>query len=281
MRAIASSGSCRAAPLNCRSGEPCRKTTRAGVLKGLGVAVTDARGRGRGRAASTGARKAEAELRERMVDAARARGAPVRASDEALDQRAAANRRCHRRGCPPARPARRIVSLVPGITEILFALGVGDAVPRCTLLTQPAQGVAAEARVGGRRTPALDAIRALGADLVIANVEENLREHVEALPGWASRCMATFRVRWATASDWCASSGSRARGRRRAAIAAALEADLARTLGARGAGPRPCVFCPIWRRPYMAVGDDTSPTTFSSVWAANNVFAAAPHAIRR
>ena len=80
---------------------------------------------------------------------------------------------------------RRIVSLVPSLTEILFTLGVGDAVAGCTIYcTQPPEGVAGKTRVGGEKNPDLELIRALGADLVLANVEENLREHVETLRGW-------------------------------------------------------------------------------------------------
>src|SRR5262245_5183151 len=42
-----------------------------------------------------------------------------------------------------AAPPRRIVSLIPSITEILFALGVGDAVAGCTIFcTEPRDGVA-------------------------------------------------------------------------------------------------------------------------------------------
>ena len=76
-------------------------------------------------------------------------------------------------------PPRRIVSLVPSITETLFALGAGPSVAGCTVYcTEPAEGVAATTRVGGEKNPKLDVIRELGADLVVANVEENVREHV-------------------------------------------------------------------------------------------------------
>ena len=172
---------------------------------------------------------------------------------------------------------RRIVSLVPSITEILFALGVGDAVAGCTIYcTEPAEGVAAKARVGGEKNPALDAIRALGADLVIANVEENLREHVEALRGWGIPVYVTYPRTVAEGirlvRELGVLTGAAERG---AAIAAALESDLARTLGARGAGPRPRVFCPIWRRPYMAVGGDTYANDMLSVCGGDNVFAGA------
>src|SRR5438128_6720901 len=79
-------------------------------------------------------------------------------------------------------PPRRIVSLIPSITETLFALGLGDAVIGCTVYcTQPPEGVAAKTRIGGEKNPKLDLIRELAPDLVVANVEENVREHVEAL----------------------------------------------------------------------------------------------------
>src|SRR3970040_754177 len=82
-------------------------------------------------------------------------------------------------------PPRRIVSLIPSITETLFALGAGPAVAGCTVYcTEPPEGVATKTRVGGQKNPKLNVIRELGADLVVANVEENVREHVETLRGW-------------------------------------------------------------------------------------------------
>ena len=68
-------------------------------------------------------------------------------------------------------PPRRIVSLIPSITEILFALGVGEAVVGCTIFcTEPPDGVAGKTRVGGEKNPKLELIRELGADLVIATL---------------------------------------------------------------------------------------------------------------
>ncbi len=84
-------------------------------------------------------------------------------------------------------PPRRIVSLIPSITEILFALGRGEAVAGCTIFcTEPRDGVARHVRVGGEKNPKLELIRELGADLVVANIEENVREHIETLRGWGS-----------------------------------------------------------------------------------------------
>jgi len=89
--------------------------------------------------------------------------------------------------------ARRIVSLIPSITEILFAIGAGDRVVGCTIYcTQPPEGVATKTRVGGEKNPKLELIRDLGTDLVIANVEENVREHVETLRGWGIPVHVTY-----------------------------------------------------------------------------------------
>ena len=90
-------------------------------------------------------------------------------------------------------PPRRIVSLIPSITEILFALGVGEAVVGCTIFcTEPRDGVAGKTKVGGEKNPKLELIRELGADLVIANIEENVREHVEALRAWGIAVYVTY-----------------------------------------------------------------------------------------
>ena len=73
-------------------------------------------------------------------------------------------------------PPRRIVSLIPSVTETLFALGAGEAVVGCTTYcTEPRDGVATKTRIGGEKNPKLDLIRELGADLVVANIEENVR----------------------------------------------------------------------------------------------------------
>ena len=90
-------------------------------------------------------------------------------------------------------PPRRIVSLIPSITEILFALGLGDAVAGCTIFcTEPRDGVAGKTQVGGEKNPKLELIRDLGADLVIANIEENVREHVETLRAWGIAVYVTY-----------------------------------------------------------------------------------------
>jgi ABC-type Fe3+-hydroxamate transport system substrate-binding protein len=174
-------------------------------------------------------------------------------------------------------PPRRIVSLVPSITEILFALGVGDAVAGCTIFcTQPPEGVATKTRVGGEKNPKLELIRELGADLVIANVEENLREHVETLRGWGIACHVvyprTVAAGIALIRELGEVVGAPARG---AALADALAARHA-AVRARLEGRAPVrVFCPIWRKPYMTLNADTYVHDMLAACGGANVFATA------
>ncbi|UTW60617.1 ABC transporter substrate-binding protein [bacterium SCSIO 12741] len=77
---------------------------------------------------------------------------------------------------------KRIVSLVPSITEYLFWLGLGAHVVGVTrFCTHPSSCRKEKAVVGGTKDPDIDKIRELAPDLILANKEENLREHVEEL----------------------------------------------------------------------------------------------------
>lgn len=66
----------------------------------------------------------------------------------------------------PAAP-RRIVSLVPSITEVLFAIGAGDAVIGVSSFDHYPREVESRAKVGGLIDPDFERILALRPDLVI------------------------------------------------------------------------------------------------------------------
>ncbi|MFN2144683.1 MAG: helical backbone metal receptor [Anaerolineales bacterium] len=79
---------------------------------------------------------------------------------------------------------RRVVSLVPSITESLFTLGFGGAVAGITdYCTRPTGALGVTPRVGGPKFPNLDLIAELKPDLVIANQEETDQQAVEAIAG--------------------------------------------------------------------------------------------------
>src|SRR6266704_3758643 len=177
-----------------------------------------------------------------------------------------------------AAPPRRILSLIPSITESLFAVCAGDAVAGCTVYcTQPPEGVATKTRVGGEKNPKLEVIRDLDADLVIANVEENLREHVETLRGWGIPVYVTYPrtvaegIQLVRALAQVTDTPDRG-----GEVAAALEACLAETRARQRGRRRARVFCPIWRKPYMTINADTYMHDMLATCGGENVFAGLP-----
>jgi ABC-type Fe3+-hydroxamate transport system substrate-binding protein len=172
------------------------------------------------------------------------------------------------------RVPQRIVSLIPSLTEALFALGLGDRVVGVTdWCVHPRGAVAGLSKVGGPKTPSVEAILALQPDLVIAGREENRRRDVERLES------AGVRV-WATCPR-SVEEGARLL-RELAGLGAAPEAveavvvPVERALEAARA-QRPAratrVFCPIWKRPWMAVGGGTYADDLLSLCGGRNVFA--------
>lgn len=77
---------------------------------------------------------------------------------------------------------KRVVSLVPSITESLFELGFGDRIVGITdFCTRPLHKLGDLVRVGGPKNPKPDLIEELEPDLVIGSQEETRREVIEEL----------------------------------------------------------------------------------------------------
>lgn len=170
----------------------------------------------------------------------------------------------------PTRP-RRIVSLVPSQTELLFDLGLDAVVVgRTRYCVRPAGRVERAAEVGGTKQLDLERIVALAPDLIVGNKEENEREAVEQLERTFPVWLSDVRDREA-ALDMIRRLGELAG---RAARADELAADIASVLGRL---PRPrrrrraAYF--IWQRPYMVAGRDTFIDAMLDRCGLGNVFA--------
>ncbi|WP_303312021.1 helical backbone metal receptor [Hymenobacter sp. BT730] len=88
-------------------------------------------------------------------------------------------------------PPRRIISLVPSQTELLFELGLGEQVVGVTkFCLHPAQARQQATIIGGTKDFHFDRIAALQPDLIIGNKEENYQEGIAHLatqyPVWMS-----------------------------------------------------------------------------------------------
>lgn len=174
------------------------------------------------------------------------------------------------------RGVERIVSLVPSWTETLFALGLGDRVVGVTqYCVHPAEGVAALPKLGGTKRPDVPAIVALRPQLVIANREENLTRDVLRLEAAGVPVLVTDArsVRQSVAElRALADLGAEAAAAER--VIAPIEHAVAEAEQALASLARPTpVFCPIWRDPWMSVGDDTYAGDLLRLCGGRNVFA--------
>jgi ABC-type Fe3+-hydroxamate transport system substrate-binding protein len=147
-------------------------------------------------------------------------------------------------------PARRVVSLVPSLTEAL-ATSVPDVLVGATdWCTHPAD--LDVARVRGTKNPDLTAIRARSPDLVVANQEENRELDVRRL---REAGVAVWVTRIETVEEALASMS-----RLFAEALGLADPDWlveARSLWSSPLPRRLSVAVPIWRDPWMVVGTPT------------------------
>lgn len=80
-----------------------------------------------------------------------------------------------------AAPARRIVSLAPHITEVLFAAGAGERIVGTVEYSDYPQAAKSIRRVGGYSQVDMEAVAALRPDLVIAWQSGNASAHLDKL----------------------------------------------------------------------------------------------------
>jgi ABC-type Fe3+-hydroxamate transport system substrate-binding protein len=171
---------------------------------------------------------------------------------------------------PLTRPARRVVSLVPSLTESVAVTRPSALAGATTWCTHPA-GLDVP-RVRGTKNPDLAAIRALEPDLVLANQEENRRVDVERLRAagiavWVTvirdldEAVSSLRRMFALALGW-----------REPPWLTEAEQVWAQPVP----GPRVRAAIPIWRDPWMVVGSGTFTGDLAARLGLDNVYADHP-----
>ena len=174
-------------------------------------------------------------------------------------------------------PPERIVSLVPSITETLFALGLGARVVGVTdFCVHPEEGVRQKPRVGGTKNPSRERIQGLAPDLVLANKEENRQRDIERLEAAGVRVFVTYARTLGEAIEEIRTLAVLMRVEARAEPIL-LEVEQAWAAArALVSEPRPRVVALIWKGPYMAVGGDTFAHNMIVQSGGTNPFADAP-----
>lgn len=168
-------------------------------------------------------------------------------------------------------PPRRVVSLVPSLTEAIAVSAPGNLIGATEWCTHPAD--LDVPRFGGTKNPDVEGVTAAAPDLVVMNEEENKPEHVAALREagvavWVTdirtvaQALTSLRrlleALEAPERDWLADAESAWGG-------AALVEKRRRT-----------ALVPIWRRPWMALGRDTYAGDVLARLGVDNVLAQTP-----
>lgn len=147
---------------------------------------------------------------------------------------------------------RRIVSLVPSLTQTVCALGAGDRlVARTIYCVEPRDELAAVPACGGTKNPDVARILALQPDLALCCDEENKPEHRHALAS-AGVTVHTVMPRSLADVDALLRDYGVLLGAGAAAEAARAELAAARRACAGALRGRAAVL--IWKNPWMAVG---------------------------
>ena len=77
------------------------------------------------------------------------------------------------------KPPDRIISLAPNITEILFALGLGESIVGVTNFCDYPEEATKISKVGGMTNPSLEAVVSLRPDIVVMTTDGNQKEFEE------------------------------------------------------------------------------------------------------
>lgn len=167
------------------------------------------------------------------------------------------------------RPVRRVVSLVPSLTEAVAISRPGLLVAATEWCTHPAD-LPVE-RVRGTKNPNLRRIAELTPDLVICNQEENRRLDVDRLrdagiPVWVSRIRTVDEAFTSMSRLFVAALGG----------TVPQWLDQAREIWSASSSPVVDAVIPIWRNPWMVVGRDTFTADLAARLGLNLVHADRP-----
>jgi ABC-type Fe3+-hydroxamate transport system substrate-binding protein len=158
----------------------------------------------------------------------------------------------------PAGPEARIACLVPSLTELLFALRLGERVVARTGFCVHPREARRVPKIGGTKDPDLGRLRALAPTHLVVNVDENRREVVAA----AARFVPHVIVTHPQAPDdnvrlYALFGAIFGRAEEAAALAAEYRDARAALERAVATLPRERVLYLIWRGPWMTVARDT------------------------
>jgi iron complex transport system substrate-binding protein len=172
-----------------------------------------------------------------------------------------------------AHPARRIVALVPAVTETVLAIGAGD---RLVGRTDYDKGPMVERlpSVGGGLDPSIEKLVALHPDLVVGwetSGRTELRDRLAALgiPVFSMKIEDTTDV-FRSVRNLGTLTG---RASSAASVSRTIRGELDAIRASVASAPRPSVFFLVWNDPPMTAGAKTFVSQVIEIAGGRNVFA--------
>jgi ABC-type Fe3+-hydroxamate transport system substrate-binding protein len=151
----------------------------------------------------------------------------------------------------------RIVSLVPSLTELVCALGLGEQlVGRTGFCVHPQEVVRRIPKVGGTKTVNLEKIRSLEPTHVVLNMDENRKETADALAKFVPNLIVTHPLAPLDNLALYRRFGT-VFGREREAEALCMRFQEAYDEAVAATYPERRVLYLIWKGPWMTVSRDT------------------------
>ena len=172
---------------------------------------------------------------------------------------------------------RRIVSLNPPTTEILFAIGAGGRLVGRTTYDRWPEAAIALPDLGGGLRPNVEAVLAARPDLVVLYASDDNRDAARRLR-LAGVETAAFRVdriadfrRVSVALGALTGDSVAAR-----VLVDSVDATIARVRAATGTLPRPTVFWPLYDQPLLATGGGSFLNELIEVAGGRNIYGFMP-----
>lgn len=171
-------------------------------------------------------------------------------------------------------PPKRIISLVPSQTELLYDLGLRDEVVGITkFCVHPEEWFRTKTRVGGTKKLDFEKIKALQPDLIIGNKEENEQLQIEELMKHQNVWMSDIYT-MKDAYDMITRIGTLV-GKQQEGMLLKLEIEskfhaLSLDLSTLNFQAKVAYF--IWNKPFMVAGNNTFINEMLKVCGLKNVF---------
>jgi ABC-type Fe3+-hydroxamate transport system substrate-binding protein len=166
---------------------------------------------------------------------------------------------------------RKIISTVPSQTELLYSLGLEQAVTGITkFCIHPPHWKQTKTIIGGTKNLHIDKIKSLQPDLVIANKEENLQSEITALAEFCPVFVSDV-TNLPSAIDMIAKTGQLTGTSDKATALINTIQEGFTNLSVLARNKRTAYL--IWKNPYMTIGQDTFIHDMLSRCGLVNVFA--------